>query len=178
MALGVVVKSPRTLLARILPGESVMAGFLEILRAHGVERTAVLSGIGSLVTARFLGVQPGAGRPFRSQSITHLAARGPFEILTLEGNAFPSDEGPVVHLHVTLGCADGRVLGGHLVDGAVYTTVELLLLALDGCRVGKARDAVAGGIQLAFPAAAGSARARPVGRTRRAEGRTASRLRR
>ena len=112
MAHGVVVKSLRTLLARILPGESVMAGFAEILRSHGIERAAVLSGIGSLVTARFLGVQPGAGRPFRPQSITHLAARGPFEILTLEGNTFPSDEGPIVHLHVTLGTADGRVLGG------------------------------------------------------------------
>jgi hypothetical protein len=70
MAHGVVVKSLRTLLARILPGESVMAAFAEILRSHGIERAAVLSGIGSLVTARFLGVQPGAGRPWKANWCT------------------------------------------------------------------------------------------------------------
>ena len=37
-----------------------------------------------------------------------------------------SDQGRIVHLHVTLGTADGQVIGGHLVDGEIYTTVELV----------------------------------------------------
>jgi riboflavin synthase alpha subunit len=37
-----------------------------------------------------------------------------------------SDQGRIIHLHVTLGTADGQVIDGHLVDGEIYTTVELV----------------------------------------------------
>jgi len=150
----------RTYLARLMPGESVQVGFQQILNTHRIERGMVISGIGSLVSAQFLGVQPGAKRPFGPKAMTHMAAQGPFEILTLEGNVFPSDQGRIVHLHVTLGTSDGHVIGGHLVDGEVYTTVELLIAALGRCRISKAEDPVAGGIQLHFVPSAGQARPR------------------
>lgn len=151
MAQATVVDFPRLLLTRIMPGESVMAGLREVLDAHGIRRAVVLSGIGSMVEASFLGVRPGAVRPFGPKCITRLEARGPFEILTLEGNVFPSGRTQILHLHVTLGTSEGKVIGGHLVDGEVYTTVELFLAALDHCRVRKAKDSTAGGIQLQIP---------------------------
>lgn len=151
MAQATTIDFPRVLLARVMPGESLVEGFRGILDAHAIQRAVVLSAIGSLVDARFLGVQPGAKRPFGPKHIIQLAAQGPFEILTLEGNVFPSHRTQIVHLHVTLGTSDGKVIGGHLVDGEVYTTVELFLAALDHCRVRKAKDPISGGIQLRVP---------------------------
>ena len=142
MVHAVTIDFPRTFLARVMPGESLMGGFRRILDVHRIQRAVILSGIGSLVEARFLGVQPGAKRPFGPKRITQLEAQGPFEILTLEGNIFPSGHTQIVHLHVALGTSDGKVIGGHLVDGEVYTTVELFLAALDHCRVRKVKDSV------------------------------------
>jgi predicted DNA-binding protein with PD1-like motif len=128
-----------------------MTGIQGVLDGHEVQRAVILSGIGSVVEARFLGVQPGAARPFMPSCVTRMETQGPFEILTLEGNIFPSSQAPVVHLHVTLGTSDGAVIGGHLVDAEVYTTVEIFLAAMDTCRIGKVKDSTAGGFQLKFP---------------------------
>lgn len=147
----IAVDFSRVLLARLTPGESVMAGFRGILDDQRIQRAVILSGIGSVVKAQFLGVRPHAHRPFGTKWITQLEAEGPFEILTIEGNVFPSARSQVVHLHVTLGTSDGKVIGGHLVDGEVYTTVELFLAVLDCCRVRKVKDPLAGGIQLNIP---------------------------
>ena len=46
-----------------------------------------------------------------------------FEVLSLVGTL--SRDG--VHLHVSLGDADGKVWGGHLVKATVYTTLEVVL---------------------------------------------------
>lgn len=156
MSQAVDVGAVRMLLVRLLPGESVMESFGSVLDEHRISRAAVLSGIGSFVRATFLGVRRGATRPFGLNKATRVSARGPFEVLSLEGNVFPTDRERVVHLHVSLGTSDGGVIGGHLVDAEVYTTVEMLLIALDGCTVRKAADPVAGGIQLQLPSSAAS----------------------
>jgi hypothetical protein len=140
----------RLLLVRLLPAEPLMESFRSVLEEHRITRATILSAIGSFVTASFLGVRRGATRPFGSKKTTRISAHGPFEVLSLEGNVFPAGQESIVHLHVSLGTSDGRVLGGHLVDAEVYTTVEMLLIALDGCAVAKAPDAIAGGIQLAM----------------------------
>jgi predicted DNA-binding protein with PD1-like motif len=153
MAQAIAVDLSRVLLVRLMPGELVMESFRGILDAHQIQRAVILSAIGSLAEARFFGVQPGTGRPFTPKCVTRLEAQGPFEILTLEGNVFPTSRDRVIHLHVTLGTSDGSVIGGHFVDGEVYTAVELFLAPLDQCRLVKGKDAVAGGFQLRIPKA-------------------------
>jgi len=165
MAQAISVDLSRVLLVRLMPGESVMQSFREILDAHKIQRAVILSAIGSLVEARFFGVQPGTGRPFTPKCVTRLEAQGPFEILALEGNVFPTSRDRVIHLHVTLGTSDGSVIGGHFVDGEVYTTVELFLARLDQCHLVKAKDAVAGGFQLRFPGPGLARRASRSGRS-------------
>jgi predicted DNA-binding protein with PD1-like motif len=62
------------------------------------------------------------------------------EVLTLNGNVTMSENSePKIHAHVILGRRDGSVRGGHLFDGEVWPTLELLLtespahLKLDRC---------------------------------------------
>ena len=50
------------------------------------------------------------------------------EVLTLNGNVTMSENStPKIHAHVILGRRDGSVRGGHLFDGEVWPTLELLL---------------------------------------------------
>lgn len=50
------------------------------------------------------------------------------EILSLLGDVAIGDDGsPSVHAHVTLGRRDFTAIGGHLVAGAVWPTLELVL---------------------------------------------------
>ena len=50
---------------------------------------------------------------------------GPLEILTLAGTVTPAH----LHLHISVADKDGRVYGGHLIEGTVLYTCEVCGLA-------------------------------------------------
>jgi len=50
------------------------------------------------------------------------------EVLTLAGDIALKDGEPQVHAHVVLGKADGTAWGGHLLEGHVWPTLELVLV--------------------------------------------------
>ena len=50
------------------------------------------------------------------------------EVLTLAGDIALKNEEPQVHAHVVLGKADGTAWGGHLLEGQVWPTLELVLV--------------------------------------------------
>lgn len=49
------------------------------------------------------------------------------EVLTLAGDIAVQDGEPKVHAHVVLGLSDGSTRGGHLLEGHVWPTLELVL---------------------------------------------------
>jgi predicted DNA-binding protein with PD1-like motif len=49
------------------------------------------------------------------------------EVLSLIGDIALDGDTPKVHAHVVVGKADGTAHGGHLVDGHVWPTLELIL---------------------------------------------------
>ncbi len=51
------------------------------------------------------------------------------EVLTLAGDIALKDGKPQVHAHVVVGKADGTAWGGHLLEGHVWPTLELVLVA-------------------------------------------------
>jgi predicted DNA-binding protein with PD1-like motif len=64
-----------------------------------------------------------------------------FEIVSLVGT-FSMDGGK--HLHMSVANAEGKVLGGHLVDGTVFTTLELVLGTMPGVSFARETDVVSG----------------------------------
>ena len=50
------------------------------------------------------------------------------EVLTLAGDIATKDGEPQVHAHVVVGKADGTAWGGHLLEGHVWPTLELVLV--------------------------------------------------
>ncbi len=51
------------------------------------------------------------------------------ELLTLTGDIALKDDEPEVHAHVVVAKADGTAWGGHLLEGHVWPTLELVLVA-------------------------------------------------
>jgi predicted DNA-binding protein with PD1-like motif len=49
------------------------------------------------------------------------------EVLMLAGDVALADGDPAVHVHVVLGRSDGSTRGGHLLEGQVRPTLELML---------------------------------------------------
>ena len=50
------------------------------------------------------------------------------EVLALVGDVASGGDGPVVHAHVVVGKADGTAHGGHLLEGHVWPTLEVILV--------------------------------------------------
>lgn len=112
---------------RLKPGEDLRGAIQAYVDAAGIEAGAVVACAGSLTawTLRFADrTEPAHGE-------------GHFEILALSGTV--SRYGS--HLHLGLADADGRALGGHLVEGCtVYTTAEVVILELPDLRFTRAVD--------------------------------------
>jgi predicted DNA-binding protein with PD1-like motif len=49
------------------------------------------------------------------------------EVLSLVGDIADSDTGPQLHVHAVLGLSDGSTRGGHLLEGHVRPTLEVIV---------------------------------------------------
>lgn len=49
------------------------------------------------------------------------------EVLSLAGDVAIAEGDPKLHLHVVLGHRDGRTTGGHLLEGRVWPTLEVVI---------------------------------------------------
>ena len=54
------------------------------------------------------------------------------EVLSLIGDIAQGDDGPKVHAHVVVGMATGKTRGGHLLEGHVRPTLEVLVTESPG----------------------------------------------
>lgn len=130
----------RELPLRLAPGADLRRELERIARERLAGGAFVVCGIGSLEHPRLRL----AGR----DEVTALA--GPYEVLTLSGSVTPQG----AHLHVSLASSTGQVVGGHVVDGnRVRTTVEVLLVELEGWTLSRAADATTGFLELQVKAA-------------------------
>lgn len=112
---------------RLRPGDDLKQGLQAFARARNLRAGTILTCVGSLRTAKLrLADQKGA-----------TAFAGPFEIVSLVGTLTAHG----AHLHLAIAGADGRTLGGHLVDGCtVYTTAEIVVGELRDLTFGRSPD--------------------------------------
>lgn len=100
---------------RMRPGQDLKKELLSYCQKHQLQAACVVSSVGSLKQA-----------VIRLAEATKVAElRGPFEIVSLTGTL--SSEG--IHLHISMSDSEGKVVGGHLMNGCeVFTTVEIVLI--------------------------------------------------
>jgi hypothetical protein len=58
----------------------------------------------------------------------HIPVDQQVEVLSLLGDIASADGKPTLHIHAVLGRRDGSVVGGHLLEGHVRPTLEVVLI--------------------------------------------------
>lgn len=100
---------------RLRPGQDLKKELLRYSETHQLQAAAILSAVGSLKVACL--------RLSDRKQTTEFA--GPFEIVSLMGTVSASG----IHMHMAISDSDGKVIGGHLMDGCViHTTAEIILM--------------------------------------------------
>ena len=84
------IKIDEMILTRLMPDDDLFTSLKKIAKDHGIERGIILSAIGSLKNVVFVNVRPHTGMPVKTEDMIEIEEGGPFELLSLEGNFFPS----------------------------------------------------------------------------------------
>lgn len=114
----------RAFLFRVPEGEELLRYITEFAGKNNV-LIGSISGIGSLRNPKIGYFDENAGE-YRI-----LELEGLYELVSLMGNISLKDEKPFAHIHVSLGGPDGKLYGGHLVEGEVFVA-EVLIQELLG----------------------------------------------
>jgi len=118
----------RRFVIKVSPGERIIKQLLGFAARSGVKNAVIVSAVGSIQNVSFRGIKAGARRPITPPRMQVHDVEGPLEMLGLEGNLFPDEQGEIdCHLHILLGKSSGEVVGGHLFDAEVFATCEILL---------------------------------------------------
>jgi predicted DNA-binding protein with PD1-like motif len=102
------------------PGDEVIAGLTTFANGENLEASD-FTALGAFSSA-VLGFFDVEKKEYRQIPVDEQV-----EVLTLVGNVTLDAGEPKVHAHVVLGRADGTTRGGHLLEGRVRPTLELIL---------------------------------------------------
>jgi hypothetical protein len=105
----------------LFPNEDILEKISEACKKHSVETAVVLSGIGQLKQVRL-------GYFKEKDNYVPQTFAKPLELLSLSGNVCKSSKDIILHLHVVLGDEQKNTIGGHLLNGTVEVTSEIVLL--------------------------------------------------
>ena len=102
------------------PGDEIMSGLNEFAIKYNV-KSAHFTAIGDVQTAK-VGWYDKSKKMFKVNAINEQC-----EITSMIGDIALYDGKPVVHAHINLATSDGIVHGGHLLEGFVTPTLEVMM---------------------------------------------------
>jgi len=102
------------------PGDEAIASLTQLARSEQLE-AAQVTAVGGFERATVGWFDP-AARQYRRIPVEEQC-----EVLSLIGDVAVDQDGPVLHAHVVLGLSDGTTRGGHLLEGQVFPTLEVVV---------------------------------------------------
>jgi uncharacterized protein len=102
------------------PGDEAVAVLTQFARAERLEASQVTA-VGAFERAT-VGWFDRTAKQYRRIPVDEQC-----EVLSLIGDVAEGPEGPSLHAHVVLGLADGTARGGHLLEGWVFPTLEVVV---------------------------------------------------
>lgn len=106
-------------------GERFMEGLVEFAKGEGLSG-ASFSGLGAFSRGEL------AFFNRETKEYDSIPVEEQVEVLNITGNIALFEGEPRIHAHATLSRPDGTTLGGHLVDGEVWPTLELTIIETYG----------------------------------------------
>src|SRR5450755_1648807 len=104
------------------PHAAIMATLSDFILTNGF-KAADFTALGAATDA-VIGYYDPPARDYRRTSF-----RQQMEIVSLIGDAAPTNGGAGIHAHIGLGFADGTLHGGHLFEAHAFPTLEMFLVA-------------------------------------------------
>jgi hypothetical protein len=129
-------KTADSYLVRLETDQEIVAAITRFADDRRID-SGVVSGLGSMHHA-VLGCYDRAANEYERRTIEEDC-----EIVSLVGNISVKEGKPFAHVHVTLGTRNFQALAGHLFEGRVAATCELVVRALPGMVLRK-QDAASG----------------------------------
>lgn len=102
-------------------GDEAMSGLLSFAKEHQLGG-AHFSGIGAFSRV-VIGYYDWEKKDYK-----RIPVEGQMEVVSLIGDVALEKDKPKVHAHVVIGRSDGSTCGGHLLEGHVRPTLEIMLL--------------------------------------------------
>jgi uncharacterized protein len=102
------------------PGDEAVAALTQFARAEDLEASQITA-VGAFERAT-VGWFDRAARQYRRIPVDQQS-----EVLSLIGDIAEGSDGPALHVHVVLGLEDGSTRGGHLLEGWVFPTLEVVV---------------------------------------------------
>jgi hypothetical protein len=102
------------------PGDEAVAALTQFAQAEDLE-AASIAAVGAFERA-VVGWFDRAAKDYRRIPVGEQC-----EVLSLLGDVAQGQDGPILHMHVVLGLPDGTTRGGHLLEGTVFPTLEVVV---------------------------------------------------
>ena len=102
------------------PGDEAVAALTQFARAEDLE-AASIAAVGAFEHA-VVGWFDRAAKDYRRIRVDEQC-----EVLSLLGDVAEGQDGPILHMHTVLGLSDGTTRGGHLLEGKVFPTLEVVV---------------------------------------------------
>jgi hypothetical protein len=102
------------------PGDEAVAALSQFARAERLE-AAQITAVGAFERAT-VGWFDRAIKQYRPIAVDEQC-----EVLSLIGDVAEGEDGPSLHVYVVLGLSDGTTRGGHLLEGHVFPTLEVVV---------------------------------------------------
>jgi len=103
----------RNFLFRIPEGKEFLSAVNEFTKKHNV-LIGTISAIGTLRNPKIGYFEEEKGQ------YKVIELKGTYELISALGNISIKDNEPFAHVHVSLGDSEGKVFGGHLIEGEVF----------------------------------------------------------
>ena len=114
-------QTPRTFAVIFDIGDEAAAGLFEAARENNI-RGAQITGIGAFSQVKL------AFYDLQTKTYEPIDVREQVEVVSLLGNVAQLQNGETkIHVHCAVGKRDGTMIGGHLLEGLVKPTLEVIM---------------------------------------------------
>lgn len=131
-------KSERIVAFKLMPGDDVLEGIVQICEQYSLFSGMVIGAVGSLQNAVYKKIVYIPEAKYHAGYGADICTDGPLELIGMSGIICHADDGQVLpHIHIALN--DG--MGGHLCPGTkVAITVEGAIIETEGINMRKIMD--------------------------------------
>lgn len=132
----------RVVAFRLTPGEDLLEGLTEACEKHKLNNGIIMTGIGSLRSARVFNPVPLKDRKIGYGYGDPISLVGPIELVSTSGMICKGDKGETLfHVHCNFSDQNGGGWGGHLIEGnRVLITADFVIGEIAGINMGRRHD--------------------------------------